>query len=92
MVAVLATRQLSLGAGSVGAALGGGIESDFAGPAGNVVGLHLRVFAGHVRRAERLPGFGGAALRIELIQQADRGRQLFDSLGHEAGDPGGDQA
>jgi hypothetical protein len=30
----------------------------------------FRVFAGHVRSAERLPGFGDAALRIELIQQA----------------------
>jgi len=52
MVAVLATRQLSLGAGSVGAALGGDTKSDFAGLAGNVVGLHLRLLAGHVRRAE----------------------------------------
>ena len=55
MVAVLAARQLSLGEGSVDAAPGGGIESDFAAPAGNVVGVHLEVFAGHVRWAERLP-------------------------------------
>ncbi len=72
----------------MGAALGGDIESDFAAPAWNDFGVHLQVFAGHVRWAERLPGFGGAALRIELIQQANRGRQLFDTLGHEAGDPG----
>ncbi len=52
MVPVLATRQLSLAEGSVGAAL-----------AGKVVGLHLQVFAGHVRWAERLPGLGGAGVQ-----------------------------
>ncbi len=42
MVAVLAARQLSLGEGSVGAALGGGIKSDFAALAGNAVGYTFR--------------------------------------------------
>lgn len=64
MVAGLATRQLSLGEGSVGAALGGGVKSDFAAPAGNVVRLHLSLLSGS-------PVLNTAAVPADLPMPAD---------------------